>query len=440
MLLVQRGGHGIDAAREHVAVLTQLPREAVARPLRRHGRAPLADGEPQRDVLTHQRDGLGPRRDRVDALGERHPDHRADRVARSAGPASRLKLGDERRNLRRVEQPCDLSDRRERWYLGDGHGVTPLWSRPPDVPPSRGSSLTVRHTVQVGSDGKSAGTDCSCVTCYMDAPGGIRTHNSQPGRSIESRLCMPVQPRAQGGSGRQQGSCPALSTRFARYSSRARYVRADGLSRPPVMSGSAPAMSCQGDPAGARAHLMASPFGSRRAIQQTVGRRAFGNAIATLVQSDKLSGFDHAAHVRLHGVVPNVETAFAKRLCNGTRRRTIRMALHNVKDQLALAAQLAVACELRAGNDMTPRFGRWRALFLLDYQCAQTGKLLLKLCDAPPDIIDRHGCKPCLVTVHLLLPGCRCDHTGKVSRRCRVSVGCWTASARCGLAYQNDVG
>ena len=44
-------------------------------------------------------------------------------MAGTPGPARRFKLGDESRNLRRVEHYCKLGDRRERWYLRTGHGA-----------------------------------------------------------------------------------------------------------------------------------------------------------------------------------------------------------------------------------------------------------------------------------------------------------------------------
>jgi hypothetical protein len=63
-------------------------------------RAALQD-DAQRVALAHERDRARPRRQRVDRLGEREADHRADRVSRTAGPARSLNLGDERRDLGR---------------------------------------------------------------------------------------------------------------------------------------------------------------------------------------------------------------------------------------------------------------------------------------------------------------------------------------------------
>jgi hypothetical protein len=66
------------------------------------------------------------RRNGVDAFASAIPIIRPYRVAGAAGPARRLKLGDESRNLRRVEHFCELSDRRGRWYLEDVHGAEPF--------------------------------------------------------------------------------------------------------------------------------------------------------------------------------------------------------------------------------------------------------------------------------------------------------------------------
>jgi hypothetical protein len=98
------GRHATDAAVEQVAVGAELGGEAVAGV---HGRHIVVsregDGRPQCGVFPNEGHGTRPRRHCLDALGERHPDHAADRVAGTPGPACRLKFGDESRYLRRVE-------------------------------------------------------------------------------------------------------------------------------------------------------------------------------------------------------------------------------------------------------------------------------------------------------------------------------------------------
>ena len=66
-------------------MLAQLASEAVARV---HGRG-ATDDLPQSGVVSDEANSAGPRREDVQALGERHADQRTDGVARASGPARR---------------------------------------------------------------------------------------------------------------------------------------------------------------------------------------------------------------------------------------------------------------------------------------------------------------------------------------------------------------
>src|SRR5215207_10191281 len=96
-LSVQRAGHAVDAARQYVAVGAELRGEAIAGVDGRDG-GRTGDGGAQGMMLFDQRDRASPRRNGVDRLGQRHTDHRVDRVPGTPRPARRLKLGDESRN------------------------------------------------------------------------------------------------------------------------------------------------------------------------------------------------------------------------------------------------------------------------------------------------------------------------------------------------------
>lgn len=120
MALVERGGHTADTGVEQWPERAELRGEAVAG-VHGGGLTVACDGKSERRVLAHERHGAGPRRDRVDRLGERHADHRADWVAGATGPARRLQLGGKGRDLRGVEDLCELPHRRRRWYLRNGH-------------------------------------------------------------------------------------------------------------------------------------------------------------------------------------------------------------------------------------------------------------------------------------------------------------------------------
>ncbi len=80
-------------------VLAQLGCEAVAGIHRGH-LAVRGDHDRQRRVLAHQGDDARPRRQSVERLGERHADHRPERVAGTPSPAGRLKLVYESGDLR----------------------------------------------------------------------------------------------------------------------------------------------------------------------------------------------------------------------------------------------------------------------------------------------------------------------------------------------------
>ncbi len=84
-------------------MLPQLGREPVggvnARNRAKHG--------PQRRVVTDQRDGTSPGRQRMQALDQRKPDHGTDRVTGTPGPAGFLKVRDQRGDLRAVQQRSD---------------------------------------------------------------------------------------------------------------------------------------------------------------------------------------------------------------------------------------------------------------------------------------------------------------------------------------------
>ncbi|MDQ3608402.1 MAG: hypothetical protein M3459_05820 [Actinomycetota bacterium] len=55
--------------------------KAIAGVYRRH--VSVRDRSTQCVMFTHERDGARPRGDRIEALGQRHPDHGADRVTRT---------------------------------------------------------------------------------------------------------------------------------------------------------------------------------------------------------------------------------------------------------------------------------------------------------------------------------------------------------------------
>jgi hypothetical protein len=65
-------------------------------------------------MLTDQRSGTRPRRDRIQAFDQRHAEHRPDRVAGAASPAQLVQLGGEGRQFGRIEECCKLGDCRAR--------------------------------------------------------------------------------------------------------------------------------------------------------------------------------------------------------------------------------------------------------------------------------------------------------------------------------------
>ena len=83
------------------------------------------------------------------------------------GPARRLKLGNEGRNLRRVEQYGELSNRRERWYLVGVHGVLTSVVQAPGDSRLAGVIFFVTWTPNLphGSDGTPASNGLLVLSC-----------------------------------------------------------------------------------------------------------------------------------------------------------------------------------------------------------------------------------------------------------------------------------
>jgi hypothetical protein len=91
-------------------------------------------------VLGDEPDGAGPCGDHVHAFDEREPDHRADRVATASRPAGLLKIADQTRDLRAVEQHGYLLGAVRRCYGRYDHGSPNfLVQTPGRFQPSRGS-------------------------------------------------------------------------------------------------------------------------------------------------------------------------------------------------------------------------------------------------------------------------------------------------------------
>jgi len=102
-----------------IVALAELPREAVARPLARSAAEHGADA----GMLGGEAHGAAPCRQRLEALDEAHADHRADRIAGSAGPAHVLDGLDQSRDFGRVEYLLKLVNRRWERYLRNVHGA-----------------------------------------------------------------------------------------------------------------------------------------------------------------------------------------------------------------------------------------------------------------------------------------------------------------------------
>jgi site-specific recombinase XerD len=115
-LLPQPCDHAVDAALDHRPVVAELFGEAAGGV---HGRwvALAAERPLKRPMLADEGDRLRPGRDRVQALAECQPDHRADRVAGAARPARSLKLLDQPPDLGRIQESCQLGRCRAR-YIG----------------------------------------------------------------------------------------------------------------------------------------------------------------------------------------------------------------------------------------------------------------------------------------------------------------------------------
>src|SRR4029453_2437591 len=90
-------------------------------------------------MLANQGNSASPGRQGVERLRQCHADHRADRVAGSAGPAGGRQLGCELGDLRAAEQRRNLFGVEPPCYLRPDHGGHISWSRPPEVAASRGS-------------------------------------------------------------------------------------------------------------------------------------------------------------------------------------------------------------------------------------------------------------------------------------------------------------
>lgn len=109
--------HRVDAALDRLAIVAQLFGEAVGGPLAR--RFALAVEDPlQLPVLGDQGDDFGPRRQRVEALGESQADHGADRVAGSARPAGSFEFLDQPPDLGRIEELFERDGCRAPCYFG----------------------------------------------------------------------------------------------------------------------------------------------------------------------------------------------------------------------------------------------------------------------------------------------------------------------------------
>jgi hypothetical protein len=106
---MQAGGHPVKAGVQQRLERPQLGGEAVAGMHAGHiGRLRATKGGAEGGVLGDQGDGAGPGRQRVEALGQGHADHGADRVAGPSRPAGRRKLAHELSDLGAVEQRRDL--------------------------------------------------------------------------------------------------------------------------------------------------------------------------------------------------------------------------------------------------------------------------------------------------------------------------------------------
>jgi hypothetical protein len=154
-LLVQGGGHPVKAGVQQRLERPQLDGEAVAGMHARHaGNVGAAQGGAEGGVLADQGDGTGPSRQGVEALGQRHADHGADRVAGPTRPAGRRKLVHKLGDLGAVKQRRKLYRVRARWYLRSDHGATFSWSRPPEAPTSWGSLIesSTRRIIGRGCD------------------------------------------------------------------------------------------------------------------------------------------------------------------------------------------------------------------------------------------------------------------------------------------------
>jgi hypothetical protein len=122
-LLVQGGGHAVNAGVQQRLEPAQLGREAVAGMHTRHAcRVGAAEGGTEGVMLADQCNGARLGRRGVERLRQRHADHRADRVAGPARPAGGRKLSHEGVDLRAVEQHRKLHSIGTPWYGQSGHG------------------------------------------------------------------------------------------------------------------------------------------------------------------------------------------------------------------------------------------------------------------------------------------------------------------------------
>jgi len=91
-LLVQGDGHAVKAGVQQRLEGAELGGEAVAG-IDARNLAATGNSRSEGGVFANECNGPGPGRDCVDRLAERHADHRPDRIAGAAGPASLLKFG-----------------------------------------------------------------------------------------------------------------------------------------------------------------------------------------------------------------------------------------------------------------------------------------------------------------------------------------------------------
>jgi hypothetical protein len=131
--LTEPGQDMIKAVRQRRTVLPQLDRELYA--------AWMLGATPSASCRAACSPTSRTVRDHVHALDEREPNHRPDRITRPTRPAGLLKIADQTRDLRAVEQRAICTAPRHGGTFRTTIEVTSSWSRPPDVGASRGSPI-----------------------------------------------------------------------------------------------------------------------------------------------------------------------------------------------------------------------------------------------------------------------------------------------------------